>query len=117
MVKRKARTESVDTEATVAQQLMEPLIVGALRKKRITEDYLAGKLKEELEAEDTKFFSDKGKVISQVNVIAWDVRQRARKDAHELRGDYPAKKTEISGTDGQPITVIVKKFSEEESGD
>lgn len=28
---------------------------------------------------------------------AWDVRQRARIDAHKLRGDYPAEKREIEG--------------------
>ena len=63
----------------------------------ITEDYLLGKLKEELEAEETKFFHQKGKVVETKNVIAWGTRQDARKDAHKLKGDYPAERHEHTG--------------------
>jgi len=41
-------------------------------------------------------------------LIAWDVRQKARQDAHKLRGDYPPEKREIGGFGGEPITLTVK---------
>jgi len=66
----------------------------ALEKQGLTFDYLAKKLKRELNAKETKFFQKDGFVIEQHDVVAWDVRQRARIDAHKLRGDYPADKRE-----------------------
>ncbi len=53
-------------------------------KHGITEDYLIGKLKGELDA------TDKKKPI-------WKIQQDARKDAHKLRGDYPAEQHEHTG--------------------
>src|SRR5690606_19961656 len=66
----------------------------ALENHGLTFDYLAKKLKRELNAKETKFFQKDGFVIEQHDVVAWDVRQRARIDAHKLRGDYPAEKRE-----------------------
>jgi hypothetical protein len=75
----------------------------ALENHGLTFDYLAKKLKRELNAKETKFFQKDGFVIEQHDVVAWDVRQRARIDAHKLRGDYPAEKREITGKNGGPI--------------
>ena len=69
-----------------------------LAQAGVTSKYLAKKLKAELEAKETKFFQHEGEVTAKRNVIAWSVRQRARQDAHKLRGDYPAEKVEHSGT-------------------
>lgn len=66
----------------------------ALEKQGLTFDYLAKKLKRELNAKETKFFQKDGFVKEQHDVVAWDIRQRARIDAHKLRGDYPADKRE-----------------------
>lgn len=57
--------------------------------------YLIGKLQDELNAYDTKMFAHQGEIGDTRDVIAWDVRQRARQDAHKLRGDYPADKQEM----------------------
>ena len=65
-----------------------------LENHGLTFDYLAKKLKRELNAKETKFFQKDGSVIEQHDVVAWDIRQRARIDAHKLRGDYPADKRE-----------------------
>ena len=101
----------------------------ALEKQGLTFDYLAKKLKRELNAKKTitqkvkgtpgnempggyrrivttglieyvkgedgpeKEYSD-GDSLIQWDETAWDVRQRARIDAHKLRGDYPADKRE-----------------------
>ena len=69
----------------------------AMEAEGITNITLAKKLKEELDAKETVFSKFRGNLGEQVNVIAWDIRQRARIDAHKLMGDYPAEKHEHSG--------------------
>lgn len=69
-------------------------------KHGITDDYLIGKLKDELEATDE--FHREVKVGEAINTILikkpiWKIQQDARKDAHKLRGDYPAEKHEHTG--------------------
>ncbi len=56
--------------------------------KGITIEKLVEKLVEELNATEVKVFNDKGDVIYSTELVAWDVRQKARQDAHKLRGDY-----------------------------
>lgn len=51
------------------------------------------------------------------SLIQWDetdntTRQKARMDAHKLRGDYPAEKLEHSGLEGGPIRI--KRVSSED---
>ncbi len=69
------------------ERLMSPLRL-AMETEGITPDLLAKKLREELEATDTKFFAFQGMVVSAKEVIDWGTRQRARDSAHKLRGDY-----------------------------
>ena len=78
----------------------------ALEEEGITLVYLAKKLKEELNAEETKFFQNHGEVKEERNVIAWDVRQRGRMDAHKLLGHYPADKLDVGVN--KPILIITK---------
>jgi hypothetical protein len=68
--------------------LFEPF----LEAEGITPKYLAKKLKRELNAKETKFFQKDGEVVTEKNCVAWDVRQKARIDAHKLLGHYPAEK-------------------------
>jgi len=69
----------------------------ALESEGITPEKLAHKLAEELEANETKVFSGRKGVIYSEPLIAWDVRQRARQDAHKLLSHYPAKEVKLSG--------------------
>ncbi len=80
--------------------VLSPIFSPFLKKEKITGKYLAKKIKEELEAKETKFFQHEGRVKEKVDVIAWGVRQRARQDVHKLLGHYPAEKTQMehSGT-------------------
>lgn len=113
----------------------------ALSSQGITTDYLASKLKRELNAKKTHTLKVKGAMkqedlpkgfkvsgtsgvlsydkkgkevhgdgdtVVHFNEVAWDVRQRARIDAHKLKGDYPAEKKEISGPGGGPISIAVR---------
>ncbi len=69
-------------------------------KHGITEDYLIGKLKGELEAADESQRKVKeGKETKTVLIKKpiWKIQQDARKDAHKLRGDYPAEQHEHTG--------------------
>ena len=66
----------------------------ALEKAGINYDFLIKKLLEELEAKEAKFFTYNGQIVNKLAVPDWNVRQRARMDAHKLRGDYPAEKIE-----------------------
>ncbi len=80
----------------------------AMSKIGIGPEYLAKKLKAELEAKEIKTFKasnknfdEEGKLLSidekviySSPLVAWDVRQKGRMDAHKLRGDYPAEEFE-----------------------
>ena len=86
-------------------------MIQAMDKAGITLDRLLGQLSDELQAKDTKFFADKGIIKDTAEVIAHDVRQRARIDAHKLRGDYPATGVNVQSTGEH--TVVIRKFSDE----
>lgn len=73
-------------------------VIQVLDQKGITLNQLADYLNEELKANEIKCFNDKGTVIYSKDLAALDIRQRARVDAHKLRGDYPAEKHEVSGS-------------------
>ena len=77
-----------------------PDIIDDLDNQGLTSKYLAKKLKRELNARETKAQIPKGENVFAYSksLVACDVRQRARQDAHKLRGDYPAEKLEHSGT-------------------
>jgi|GEM_PF-2106664 hypothetical protein len=75
----------------------------ALEAQGITTPYLVKKLKRELNAKTTKFFQHEGKVTAERSVVDWSTRQKARMDAHTLRGDYPAAKHQVTGAGGGPI--------------
>ena len=80
----------------IRDQLLSPLIE-ALDAEGITLPYLAKSLKKELKAKDTKHFAHQGVVQDERDVEAWEIQQRARIDAHKLRGDYPAEEHRITG--------------------
>jgi hypothetical protein len=95
----------------ITQQILDDLgtpIVKALDARGITISYLARKLKAELNAKETKVFHHEGEIAYSDPLVAWGIRQEARKDAHALRGDYPPEKKEVSGRNGGPIKVILE---------
>jgi len=88
-------------------------------------------LKKELKAKETKYIKvkkgvtakdtdkktpKKAKIIYEtseevllaIDMINWTARQAARKDAHMLRGDYPAKNVEVTGKGGGPVDMNVR---------
>jgi len=88
--------------------------------EKMTQGISSKKLKAELNAKDTKPFRAKTakpvdpldlskgfyeteEVIYSKPMAAWEVRQRARMDAHKLRGDYPPDKSEHFFPQGLPI--------------
>lgn len=94
----------------MAERVLSP-ITEAMARHGISADMLARQLKKELRAtaqrtrkifelqEDNTF-----KVSYKIEKVPlWDVQQKARIDAHKLRGDYAPLKHEHSGPDGGPI--------------
>jgi hypothetical protein len=99
------------------EDLIRP-IHQAIERHGLTPDELVRKLKRELGAKRTVTVKVKGaveekklprdaKVIAMaegedetllaIDLVDWGTRQRARMDAHKLRGDYPAERLEHSG--------------------
>jgi hypothetical protein len=68
----------------------------ATKKYKITIDRLMAKLNEELEAEETKVFNDKESgIVYSDPLVAWKIRQEARRDAEAHLGIKPAEKQEV----------------------
>lgn len=78
--------------------------------------YLAKKAKEELEAQETKAQIPKGAdhFVYSKDLVAWDVRQKARQDVHKLRGDYPSEKVEHTVTLEDRLRAIQEKREKED---
>lgn len=102
-----------DKEAACNRKLE---ILDDLKAEAIDGPYLAKKLKEEFEAEETKFFQKDGMVVEEENVIDWGTRQKARQDAHKLRGDYPPEKVDHKFNNLPTMTVVVHEAMKEENG-
>lgn len=97
-------------EGLIAAQKAVQVMSEAFKQERITPAYLARKLKAELNAKETKAFKatvrkyetdhygrryvseEHDEVIYSSPMVAWDVRQKARMDAHKLLGHYPDEK-------------------------
>jgi len=97
------------THEEMIDAILRP-IEDALEGEGITPEYLAKKLKKELNAKEVKTFFDQktGQVVYSKKMIAWQIRQKAREDVHKLLGHYPAEKHELTGEDGQPIRVDLR---------
>jgi len=78
------------------QSFISPL-GNELEEHGLTADFLINKLLDEIDAKDVKFFVNRKDKIRRKAVPAWVIRQRARQDAHKLRGDYPAEQMEHKG--------------------
>jgi len=86
----------------------------ALDSQGITPLFLAKRLKRELNAKEVKVFKSTicgedgecgDETIYSKPLVAWTIRQKARMDAHKLRGDYPAEKLDI--TDIRMVQIIL----------
>jgi hypothetical protein len=92
--------EEKERARKIGEEIHETALSGfrkAMEAEGITADVLAKQLKEELNANETKFFSHEGEVVDEREVIAWRIRQEARKDGNKLRGDYPADQLNLGG--------------------
>jgi hypothetical protein len=104
-----------EIKESILKQLNSP-IIDALDNEGITPSYLAKLLKKELEAKHVKVFQHQGEIIESEPLEALDIRQKARQDAHKLRGDYPAERKHITGDVG-PLIIELVEPSRDEEGD
>jgi hypothetical protein len=81
-------------------------------RNRITIDRLLDYLEKEFEACETKVFSGKDGLLYSEDMIAWNIRQKARMDAHKLRGDYPAEKSEVDLKLPNAMALVVQSRQE-----
>ena len=100
------------TKEDVIKGLENPLI-DALEAEGINTAYLTNKLQQELNAKETIFAKFQGAIMDQVDVIDWNIRQKARQDAHKLRGDYPVEKLTLT----HDLTEHTKKLLEKIDGE
>ena len=88
---RAVRPEIKQPGVVASRMLQRPAVKSALVQAQqaagITDDYLTRKLKEGLDAHETKFFAHEGEVISRERVIDFGTRHRYLETAHKLRGD------------------------------
>ena len=76
-----------------AMEYLRAEAIKAANKYGITIDRLMAKLNEELEADETRVFNDKDDgIVYSEPLIAWKVRQEARRDAEAHLGIKPAEK-------------------------
>jgi hypothetical protein len=71
----------------------------AIQKVGITDEMLAQRLAEELDATKDEWFAFQGIVTDCRTSIDWRVRQSARQDIHKLRGDYAPEKQIVDVTE------------------
>jgi hypothetical protein len=91
------------TNDDITKALASPM-EEVLRKEKITPEYLAKKLKRELNAKEVKVFHNKDTgVIYSEKMVSWTIRQKAREDAQKLLGLYPADKHEVTFPHGLTI--------------
>jgi hypothetical protein len=78
----------------------------SLKRHKVTEDLVAQRLKEALDAEETKVFCTKeGDVVYSEALTAHGIRLRAIEVAAELLNMKPSKKVEFPDKDGNPQAV------------
>jgi len=99
---------------TVTREEMDgpDMLNKAMEGEGITPESLAKQLKSELEATEVRVFNAQGEVIYSADLPAHKIRQEARKDAHRLRGDYPAERKEISGS--LSLEQVIKALEDDE---
>jgi hypothetical protein len=104
----RAFIEATPEAGAKASEEIYRLYAARMDKNGITDDYLAKKLKAELNAKDTEIFLPKNsrKPVYSKPMIAWDVRQKARIDAHKLKGHYPAERHQV-GFDMEQIQAAI----------
>ena len=102
----------------IATNLSGPPMAGVLSDFGITDAYLASKLSKELKAKKTTVVSvtkktksgKKKKLFITRRDVDWDVRQKARMDAHKLLGHYPAVKQQLTITPTEADPVDLEKY-------
>lgn len=114
------------TRDELAEMTIRPF-VQRMEAMGLTEDYLITRTKEALNAKQPGRIKVRGMVdpgslgkgakivaaseqeaVIEWNDPAWTVRSDAIKNAHKLRGDYPAERMEHLGKDGKSLALIEK---------
>jgi hypothetical protein len=85
-VKHAGYAPSVNSSAIERQENMKNAMVMALSKRGLTEDKIAQKIEEGLDAVDTHYFAFEGKVVDQRDAVDYSIREKYIRDFLELKG-------------------------------
>jgi hypothetical protein len=86
---------------------VQSALIAAQQAAGISENFLTKKLKEGLDAKETKFFAHEGVVQDQRDVIDFNTRHRYLETAHKLRGDLAEK----AGADSGAIIINITEIA------
>lgn len=90
-----------------------PQIEEWIDKNALSNAKLKNLLVEGLQALETKFFAHQGTVVTEKEVIPWEIRRKYLEMALKVKGLFAPEKHQITGDDGGPIdlTVIVNRVT------
>jgi len=107
----KAANYKCSTEASFANvglqnfRKLEDRIKKWLDEVGLSENELKTKLVKLMDAKETKFFQFQGEVTDSREIEALEVQRKTLDMAMKVRGMYAPKKRELSGKDGEPLTI------------
>lgn len=102
-----SRIDHTDTNPDETQANIMSPITQALTKSKITLEETCKRLKESMDAKETKVFNDSGKLIYSDALIAHGIRLKAVVEALKLQQAYPAEKHEIK-SEGVLVVEVIK---------
>lgn len=96
---------------------LSPHIEKWLDENALSSARLKELLAEGLQAHETKFFSNQGEIVTEKQVIPWEIRRKYLEMALKVRGMFAPDKHEITGKDGGAIdlTALVMELTDESS--
>jgi len=96
---------------------LSPLIEEWLDENALSTTRLKELLAEGLQAFETKFFAHQGEVVTEREVIPWEIRRKYLEMALKIRGMFAPDKHEITGKNGGAIdlTTLVMEITHESS--
>jgi hypothetical protein len=113
--------ENLPESEDLCAMVHEAPMTKALESAGVDKGYLAGKIKEEMEASKKIVFLNQktGDVLYSKDMVCWNTRREARKDAHQLLGHYPPDehKIGIAGAIAVDLGPEGKRIAKEILGD
>ncbi len=76
-------------ESLLRDEQVKSGLLAELERIGVNDNFAAQNVKDGMQAEETRFFSDKGKVTDERQVPDWHARAKFQDMYHKLKGDFP----------------------------